>query len=83
MQIAAVQGSIQQLQTREKLSPCSLKGGENSRAYRAKGESLWTIARENDLTVAELQEMNPSKGTYLQPGDILNLTKIEPLVTVA
>ena len=48
-----------------------------------KGESLWTIAREHDLTVAELREMNSAlKGTYLQPGDVLKLKKSEPLLTV-
>jgi len=85
VQIVAVQGSIQQLQTREEALTLLTQGQEEIVEHTVqKGESLWTIARENDLTVAELQEMNPSlKGTYLQPGDILNLTKIEPLVTVA
>lgn len=48
-----------------------------------KGESLWTIARDHGLTVAELQELNPSlKGELLQIGQELNLKKAEPLVNV-
>ncbi|MGI6607240.1 MAG: peptidoglycan DD-metalloendopeptidase family protein [Peptococcia bacterium] len=48
-----------------------------------KGESLWTIARDHGLTVAELQEINPSlKGELLQIGQELNLKKAEPLVNV-
>lgn len=49
----------------------------------AEGESLWTIARDHDLTVAQLKEMNPSlKGELLQIGQRLNLKKAEPLVNV-
>jgi len=47
------------------------------------GESLWTIARKNDMTVAELKGMNADlKGELLKLGSVLNLKKAEPLFTV-
>lgn len=84
IKIENVQGLAQQIKTKEEALTFLTQGQEEKVEHIVqKGESLWTIARENDLTVAELQEMNPQvKGTYLQPGDVLNLTKVEPLVTV-
>lgn len=84
IKIVAVQGLAEQIKPKDEALTLLTQGQEEMVEHTVqKGESLWTIARENDLTVAELQEMNPKvKGTYLQPGEILNLTKIEPLVTV-
>lgn len=48
-----------------------------------KGDSLWLIARNNDLTVSQLKDINPQlKSEILQPGQKINLVKSEPLLTV-
>ncbi len=47
------------------------------------GDSLWTIAHANDMTVAGLREINPQlKSDFLKPGQTLNLVKSEPLLTI-
>ncbi len=47
------------------------------------GDSLWTIARENGITVEDLRAANPDlKGDLLKQGMVLNLVKAEPLVNV-
>lgn len=48
------------------------------------GESYWTIARNNNLTVSELKEANPGKNEKLiHPGDEVNLIVPKPYLTVA
>lgn len=49
-----------------------------------KGESFWTIARANNMTVSELMAANPDldEDEYLQPGQKINLVKSEPLLNV-
>lgn len=46
------------------------------------GDSLWSIARANHTTVAALEAANPQLGKVLKIGDVIKLTKAEPLVTV-
>lgn len=47
------------------------------------GDTLWTIARDNNLTVAELKEANSQlKGDLLNIGQKLYLKRIEPLLTI-
>ena len=49
----------------------------------AEGESFWTIAHNNDLSVSELQNLNPNiVPEKLQIGQEISLTKLEPLVSV-
>lgn len=38
-----------------------------------RGETLWTIARKNDMTVAHLKELNGLSGSRLVPGDRLRV----------
>lgn len=48
-----------------------------------KGDTLWAIARDNEMSVEALKEINPDlKSDFLQLGQILNLVKVEPLLTV-
>jgi murein DD-endopeptidase MepM/ murein hydrolase activator NlpD len=49
-----------------------------------KGDSFWTIARDNNMTVSELMAANPDldEDEYLQPGQKINLVKSEPLLNV-
>lgn len=47
------------------------------------GDSLWTIARNNDLRVEDLRQSNPQlTSDLLKIGQTLKLTKIKPLLTV-
>ena len=45
------------------------------------GDNFWDIAMANDMTVTELQEMNPGV-TMLHIGDTINLYKTNPFVHV-
>jgi len=48
------------------------------------GESLWSIARKNNLTVKDLQMANPQiKSDRIDIGDEIKLTKAEPMLHVA
>ncbi|MBQ2861006.1 MAG: peptidoglycan DD-metalloendopeptidase family protein [Peptococcaceae bacterium] len=48
-----------------------------------KGESFWTIARNYDVTVSELQQLNPEVNpNRLKIGQVLNLNCLEPLINV-
>lgn len=48
-----------------------------------KGESFWTIARNYDVTVSELQQLNSDVNPdRLKVGQVLNLNCLEPLINV-
>jgi murein DD-endopeptidase MepM/ murein hydrolase activator NlpD len=51
----------------------------------SRGDSLWTIARNNDLTVEEIQAANPQleEPDRLQVGEEINLVVPQPLVDVS
>jgi murein DD-endopeptidase MepM/ murein hydrolase activator NlpD len=51
----------------------------------SRGDSLWTIARSNNMTVSEIQQANPQLGDSdrLQPGEELSLVVADPLVSVS
>lgn len=59
-----------------------VSGTEKMETYEvAKGDSLWTIARKNDMTVEELKEANPQlKSELLSIGQQLKLIKAEPML---
>ena len=59
-------------------------GKEEIKTHKvAEGESFWTIASNNDLSVNELQKLNPDiVPEKLQIGEEISLTKQEPLVSV-
>ena len=49
----------------------------------SRGDTLWDIAKLNNLEISQLQENNPHlNGERLQIGDELHLDKLEPLVNV-
>jgi LysM repeat protein len=50
----------------------------------SRGDSLWTIARKNNMSLSQLQSANPQlKGTSIRPGDQLNLIVAEPIINVS
>jgi murein DD-endopeptidase MepM/ murein hydrolase activator NlpD len=62
-----------------------IKNGRQKKAVHivSEGDSLWMIARKNDMRVAELKAANPDlKGEKLSLGQELNLVKLEPLINV-
>ena len=51
----------------------------------SRGDSLWTIARNNNISITEIRVANPqlAESDRLTPGDELNLMVSEPLVNVS
>lgn len=51
----------------------------------SRGDSLWTIAQQNNMTVNEIQEANPQLASTerIKPGEEINLVVAEPLVNVS
>lgn len=85
VQVAAGQGSVTEVRTPAAAVEAMVNGLEKIVQHKVKsGDSLWTIARDNNMTVAELKAVNPQlKGDYIKPDMLLNLVKAEPLVQVS
>jgi len=74
------------LYSADKAAEILLRGTDRRETYLvSRGDSLWTIARNKDMTVAEIQAANPRLGNEdrLQIGDSLSLVVPEPLVDVS
>ena len=84
VKIVAAEALLAELKTPEKAAEIMMHGLAQTSQYTVKnGDSLWTIARDNNITVAQLKEANPEmKSDFLKIGQKLNLVKAEPLVTV-
>lgn len=58
-------------------------GSENPEKYEVKeGDSLWLIARKNDMYVDDIKKANHLESEDLQPGDKLILLKSKPYINV-
>lgn len=76
--------SLDQLIDPEDALTYILNGTDKIETYQvAKGDTLWDIAYENNMTVTELKEANPQlKNDLLSIGQELKLVKSEPLIHV-
>lgn len=61
-----------------------LQGGKEEKSVHVvkEGDSLWTIARANDMRVKDLIEMNPSLSEHLDLGQEIKLVAVKPLLNV-
>ena len=61
-----------------------LSGGQAAVEYTVKsGDTLYDICIDNDLTMEDLETLNPGISTELiRPGDKINLSKVIPLLTI-
>lgn len=84
IKIVEAEGDLNNIKSYEESVEALAKGLEKIVKHEIKkGDSLWTIARANDMTVAQLKDINPQlKGDLLKPGQDLNLVKSEPLLDV-
>ena len=74
------------LYSADKAADILRRGTDRRETYLvSRGDSLWTIARSNNMTVSEIQQANPQLGDSdrLQQGDELSLVVADPLVSVS
>ncbi|MBS4030404.1 MAG: M23 family metallopeptidase [Clostridiales bacterium] len=74
------------LYSADKAADILRRGTDRSETYLvSRGDSLWTIARSNNMTVGQIQQANPQLGDSdrLQPGEELNLVVADPFVSVS
>lgn len=85
VQVIASKATFEEIKNPDLALETLIKGKDKIVQHEVKsGDSLWTIAKENNMTVSELREANPEmKGDMLKIGMLLNLVKVEPLVQVA
>ncbi|MCW3488948.1 M23 family metallopeptidase [Dethiobacter alkaliphilus] len=74
-----------ELYTAETATQILARGTDRRETYLvSRGDSLWTIARNNNLTVSEIKEANPQiDDDSIKPGEELDLLVSEPLVNVS
>ncbi|KUO65889.1 MAG: hypothetical protein APF84_01120 [Gracilibacter sp. BRH_c7a] len=83
VQIVDAYISLKQLMTSEKAAEILTQGLFEKVQYEVKeGDSLWTIASDNNITFDELQEANPEVKDFIKVGDYINLIKSEPPLSV-
>ncbi len=83
IEIVDVPASLKEILKEDEAINFLRNGREEKRVHIVKeGDSLWTIARANDMRVAELLEMNPSLTEHLDLGQEINLVSVKPLINV-
>ncbi|MEN6461710.1 MAG: peptidoglycan DD-metalloendopeptidase family protein [Syntrophomonas sp.] len=74
---------ISQIKTRQQAIALITTGSDQPKKYTVKeGDSLWWIARKNDMLVDEIKKANHLQGEDLKPGDELVLLTSEPYINV-
>ena len=59
------------------------KTKEETKIYKVqKGDTLWLIARKNDMTVDQILELNPELSEVIKEGQEIKLNKPVPLINV-
>ena len=68
----------------KKLAKHLLKGEKAEVTYKVKdGDTIWDIAYKNDLTISQIEEMNPDVDLeQIFPGDKLVFSELDPIVDV-
>lgn len=84
IELVDVPVSLNEVVEQEEALELIREGKEKKRVHVVKeGDSLWLIARANDMRVEDLQQANPAlKGERLSIGQELNLVALEPLINV-
>lgn len=84
VELASVEVNPEEIKTTQKALEIIKNGKTKLVTYKVKeGDTLWTIARVNDLHVRDLKAANHSlSGDKLKIGQVLNLNKIEPIINV-
>lgn len=74
-----------EVRSRESAVSVLLEGKEKPKKYLvSRGDSLWTIAARNQVTVEKLKAANPqiTNENVLQEGEQISINSVEPLVSV-
>jgi murein DD-endopeptidase MepM/ murein hydrolase activator NlpD len=72
-----------QIKTAQQAFELITTGSENPEKYEVKeGDSLWLIARRNDMYVDDIKKANHLESEDLKPGDKLTLIKSQPYINV-
>ncbi|MCR4441692.1 MAG: peptidoglycan DD-metalloendopeptidase family protein [Peptococcaceae bacterium] len=82
--IKAEECLLKDIKTPEQAEEVLARGLDRMEQYIVKsGDTLWTIARDNNTTVEELREANPQiNGDLLRIGQKIELKRLEPLLNV-
>lgn len=81
----AMKASPSQIKTVDDALACLLKGDVEETSYTVqKDDSLWLIARKNNMLTDDLIAGNPgfTEDTVIQPGQKITIAKVEPYLTV-
>lgn len=72
--VAAQGGTVRTASRGSDKAPARASAEESARSYRVRrGDSLWTIARRNSVTVEELKSANDLRSSRIRAGQILQI----------
>lgn len=84
VEIVSEEIAIEELGTADAAFNFLVQGRESLRQYTVRsGDSLWSIAQQQGMTVEQLEELNPTiNPNRLREGDVLALNQPQPILTV-
>jgi murein DD-endopeptidase MepM/ murein hydrolase activator NlpD len=75
--------NFSKIKTRQQAFALITTGSDQPEKYSVKeGDSLWSIARQNDMLVDDIKKANHLQGEDLKPGDKLVLVTSKPYINV-